>query len=70
MRMGFRSELVFRVSLVIFVEEIIPLIIGKDECRHMLNPYLSYSFHSKVFEVDQLNRLDIFLRKNCSRATY
>src|SRR5664279_1637360 len=52
-----------------FVKEVIPLIVGDDECRHVLDPDFPDSLHAEIFEIDHLNRFDIFCRKYCCRTS-
>ena len=52
-----------------FLEEVVTLIINKDECWEVLNVDLPDSLHSKFWVLNTLNALDVVLSKDCCRTT-
>ena len=50
-------------------EEIVTLIVYKDECREVLNMDFPDCFHTQFRIFDTFDALDVVLSKDCSRTT-
>ena len=51
------------------LEEVVALVINKDECREVLYPDFPYGFHAEFWIFHALDALDVFLGEEGSRTT-
>ena len=50
------------------LEEVVTLVVNKNECRKVFYADFPYGFHSELWEFNTFNALDVVLGKNCSRT--
>ena len=56
------------MSETYLLEEVISLVVDKDECREILDMNLPYSLHPELRIFDAFYGLDVVLRKYCRRT--